>query len=116
MVFDGRNQKPNNADEIHAQSLSGQMAYTWGAHTFGLRYETLLGIKNLNSMNNVTDFYANGDKLQVWTLGDRIQIKDNLHLHIEYRPDVADEDIFKDQDSHDTDHLHMFTLGAVAYF
>lgn len=117
VIFDGRSQKPNGGTEIHAQSLTSLVSYTWQRHTFGLRYESLMGIKNLDALTDLTGaFYSSGDSLQVWTIGDRIQIKDNLHLHIEYRQDVANEDIFKDKDDSATDHLHMFTLGAVAYF
>ena len=117
VTFDSRAQKPNGGSEISAQSITAQLSYTWLKHTFGLRYESLTGADNLDALNSVTGvFYSGGDKLQVWTIGDRIQIADNLHLHLEYRQDVMDTDIFKDKDGGDTDHLHMFTVGAVAYF
>ncbi|WP_413586594.1 outer membrane beta-barrel protein [Bdellovibrio sp. HCB274] len=117
VTYDSRSQTPDGASESYTQSLSAQFAYSMGRHTFGLRYENILGAGELDNLNGTTDaFYPGADKVEVWSLGDKYKLTDNLNGYLEFRQDQADQEIMKKSDGTPTDRSTMITLGAIAYF
>ncbi|WP_413560234.1 outer membrane beta-barrel protein [Bdellovibrio sp. HCB209] len=115
--YDSRAQKPDGEDLHYSQSISSQMSYILGKHTLGLRYESLLGAGELDSLNGTSNvYYPGADHVNVWTVGDKYSVSEHLKIYLEYRQDQADQDVLKDRDSEQTDHLHLITLGAIAHF
>ncbi|WP_413577515.1 outer membrane beta-barrel protein [Bdellovibrio sp. HCB290] len=117
LTYDSRAQTPDGANESYAQTLSAQLGYTMGRHTLGLRYENILGAGELDNLNGTTGaFYLGADKVEVWSLGDKYKVTDNLNMHLEFRQDMADQEIMKESDGAPTDRSTIITLGAIAYF
>lgn len=117
--YDARTQKDKGSDaSVTAQSFSSQLAYTLGRQTFAGRYENLLGAGNLDTLNNTTGlYYPSGiNKVQVFTVGDKITFGDNLDLHVEYRTDYADHKLMKNGSGGLTDKASMFTVGVITHF
>ncbi|MEK2690188.1 outer membrane beta-barrel protein [Bdellovibrio sp. GT3] len=115
--YDSRAQTPDGLSESYAQSLSAQGSYILGGHTLGLRYESILGAGEMDSLNATVDtFYPGADKVEVWSVGDKFKLNDNLNVYLELRQDLADQEIMKDSDGGPTDRSTMITLGAIAHF
>lgn len=117
LTYDTRSQKSNGAAEVRATSSALHAAYRWEKHLFGLRYENIKGLSDIEPLNgNPGTFYATGDKLDVITIGDKFSVTENIDLHVEYRMDKADKDAFKKNDGTATDSANIWTLGAIAHF
>ena len=115
--YDARSAKVQGGVLEWAQSVSGQAAYVMSEHTFGVRYETLLGAGSLDSLAGTTGaYYSGASKVEAWTVSDKYKLTENLNLYLEYHGDKADANVLKNKDGDDTDSGYIITLGAVAHF
>ncbi|MDG0817298.1 outer membrane beta-barrel protein [Bdellovibrio svalbardensis] len=116
--YDTRSQKPLGGSSIYAQSLSGILSYSRAKNTIALRYESVLGAGELDTMNGTvsSNFYPGADKVQVWTIGDSYAVSEFMKVYLEYRHDDADQEVLRNNKGDATKELHLITLGAVAHF
>lgn len=116
-TYDTRSARPEGGSWGYAQSITGQLSYAFQYHTLGLRYESLLGAGELDALNGTTGvFYPGADKVQIWSVVDKINLSEHFHLYVEYRHDGADQAVMKNNDGDATKELHLITVGAIAHF
>lgn len=116
-IYDNRTKKVDNASEIVTQSWTGQASYIWGKHQLGLRYQSITGAEHLDALNGTTGaFFGNTEKVQIFGFVDKIKVTENLLAYLEYRHDIADDEVFVNSDNEPTKSGHIITLGAIAHF
>ncbi|MDG0818026.1 outer membrane beta-barrel protein [Bdellovibrio svalbardensis] len=117
-TYDSRSQKPQDGSYTYAQSVSGQLAYTSGKNTLAVRYESVLGAGELDTLNGTasSNFYPGADKVQIWSASENYHLTENLKVFLEYRHDDIDQPVLKNSAGDATKDLYMVTLGALAHF
>lgn len=113
--FENRTSDKKDSALLYTQSLSGTLAYTWGACNFAARYEQVTGADNINAINGAADFKT-ANRVNSITLTNKFAVDKNLNLYLEYRGDHADDKAFVKDTGSTVRNASMFTLGAIAHF
>lgn len=118
LAYDDRTENIQGGETHFAQSTQAQLAYAVGRHTLGLRYESLLGAFDLDTLNNSSGVYypAGANKVNILSVGDKFNLSDNMKLYLEYRKERTDKDVLLDKSGNGKKSLDMITLAIVAHF
>ncbi len=120
ITYDSRTTKPDISGTKWSDSTSVLVSYQSAVsatiiNTVTARYEMVRGAGELIDLASGATYGA-ANKVNSFTLSDKIALNEYFKLYVEYRLDRADEDAFFDSNGNPTKNASILALGAVASF